>query len=169
MRILLFVDYLERKYMKMEVRDEEDVDIATHRRKIGNWVQQRQAFERDLEHFMEENAHLKAKLVEQEQSSEQEYQELCEDEERLVRRPIVAVFRSFGQSLPYEDVPTEDTLISRRALLLSWTGCKNFDRFCHDIDWPTSVVRTGPKPTFNNREELLISLIVIRRGFRFLI
>ena len=48
-----------------------------------------------------------------------------------------------------------------------WTDIADFDRLVEDADFDRKDVVSGPEPLFNQREQLLIYLISIRKGVNF--
>lgn len=144
-----------------------DVDIVSHTRRIGNWRRARRELESEINRLTQEVLRLRLKLKGNTRKSDEKLKELADENARATQRPIVAIFRSFGESLPHDDVFDAEVLETRRKLVFKWTGIKDLDLFCQDSAWPTKIRASGPKPAFNNREQLLIFFICFRRGFSF--
>jgi hypothetical protein len=83
------------------------------------------------------------------------------------KSPIFAVFQSFGESIPELENPTIFELRARQKLLQHWTGVSDIDQFSEETGWRLDEVHSGPKPLFSRREQLLIFLITLRKGFTF--
>lgn len=88
-------------------------------------------------------------------------------EREVQRSPIKAIFWSCGESLPNDDECDAAVLEKRRNNLKEWTGIADFDRLVEDADFDRKDVVSGPEPLFNQREQLLIYLISIRKGVNF--
>lgn len=151
-----------------------DVDIDAHHAHVRNWKRLKKALENELEFLQVQVRRLMTENDNIQQKSHRRKDELrnlrmAEKETRV--RPIIAIFRSFGESLPANDpdVEANDAVVlqARRDMLQKWTGMKDLDGFIRDAQWQTIVVQSGPRPVFNHRENLLIFLITLRKGLSF--
>lgn len=150
------------------------VDNEHRWRHLKNWRQERKVMKEELARLMAELHKQMTKREDIAGTAKRRKQELMDmriAEKNARMRPIFAIFRSFGESIPpgeAEEVAIDaEVLHSRRAKLRLWTGLKDLDQFVADAGWETHVVKAGPVPTFNHRERLLIFLITLRKGFSF--
>lgn len=146
------------------------VDVEVHAGHMRNWRQERRALKLENQNLANEVRKLRqrrADLIGLSKDYQHKLRESIGREKDTRVRPIIAIFHSIGESLPQEGAVDAEVLAHRREMLRKWTGLKDLDVFVRNAAWQTDVVRPGPHPTFNHREELLIYLIWFRRGFSF--
>lgn len=88
-------------------------------------------------------------------------------QEKFADMPILSIFHSCGQSLPSNVNSTDDQVEKHKHTLKGWIGFSEFDRFVEDTEWESMEPSMGPQSCLNWREQLLLSLIILRQGFSF--
>lgn len=144
--------------------------MDAHYGRRSNWRQERKELENQLKNLTNEVLRMRREEYQLRRSAKilrnnvVTYQKR---EQEVNMRPIRAIFHSCGESLPPTDNDGPEVVEARLKKRQQWTGVKDFDEVVRDLDWQEKPSKPGPKPTFNNRESLLIYFIAVRQGFSF--